>query len=516
MLDRPQLIPSALGCSPTAVDASGDTFEGKDAVRIPTCLAVGAALVAGCAFDGIRTSAIPLQPFYDVVLLDGVVMDPESGLTAVRNVGIREGTIQIITSGPIRGNRSIDARGLVVGPGFIDLNLQTHVSAAQRARSLDGVTAAFALLNGTGDIDAWYAALEGRSIIHFGASIEHLAVRRAVLSPSTARDTTEEGAAWPANRAEILQIRRGVEHGLARGALGVSLVLGRYALGTTPRETIEMFHAAAAFPGTPVHVAPRKTDEAWLETGELFLAALVTGAPLHITGAGNFYGSDAPRLAEMVAVARSRGLDISFEAYPYSAGAAPITSANYADWETWPEEAFAQFRSPLTNERLTRESFGRHRAAGGLIVVELNTEANVSWVIANSSAIIVSFGDLREGTAHPRLAGTYARVLGHYVREQGLLTLMDALSKMTLLPARRLEARAPAMLNKGRIRVGADADITIFDPKAVLDRATFESPLLPSAGIRYVLVGGVVVVDDGEPVTGILPGRAIRGPILAQ
>jgi hypothetical protein len=485
-------------------------------MRFFACLTVGAALVAGWASDGVRTSAASLQPFYDVVLLGGVVMDPESGLAAVRNVGIRKGTVQIISSEPIRGDRSIDARGLVVAPGFIDLNLQTHAAAAQRARSLDGVTAAFAMLNGTGDIDAWYAALEGRSLMHFGASIEHLAVRRAVLSPSLARDTTEEGAAWPANRAEILQIRRGVEHGLARGALGVSLDLGYYELGTTPRETIEMFHAAAAFPGTPVHVAPRKTDEEWLETGELFLAALVTGAPLHITGAGNFYGSDAPRLAEMVVAARSRGLDISFEAYPYSAGAAPIAEANYADWETWPDEAFERFRSPLTNERLTRESFGRHRAAGGLVIVELNTEENVSWVVASSPAMIVSFGDLREGTAHPRLAGTYARVLGHHVREQGLLTLMDALRKMTLMPAQRLEARAPAMRNKGRIRVGADADITIFDPTTVLDRATFGSPLMPSAGIRYVLVAGVLVVDGGEPVAGVLPGRAIRGPILGQ
>jgi N-acyl-D-aspartate/D-glutamate deacylase len=449
-------------------------------------------------------------------LLEGLVMDPESGLEAVRNVGIRDGAVQIITTEPIRGRTSVDARDLVVAPGFIDLNLQTHTAAALRARSLDGVTAAFETLNGAGDIDAWYAALEDNSLIHFGAAIGHLSVRRAVLLPSIAGETTSDGATWPASTTEIMQIRRGVEYGLGRGALGVTLALGYDEPGTTPRETIEMFRAAAAFAGAPVYVAPRKTDEDWLETGELFLATLVTGAPLHITGAGNFYGSDAPRLVEMIEAARGRGLDITIEAYPYSAGASPITHPNYAGWESWPEETFARYRSPLTNERLTRETFGRYRAAGGLVLVELNTEENVNWVIAHSPAMIVSFGDLQDGAAHPRLAGAYARVLGHHVREEGLLTLMDALRRMTLMPAQRLEARAPAMLNKGRIRVGADADITIFDPNTVLDRATFDAPLLPSAGIRYVLIAGVLVVDNGEPVDGVKPGRAIRGPILAR
>ena len=103
-------------------------------------------------------------------------------------------------------------------------------------------------------------------------------------------------------------------------------------------------------------------------------------------------------------------------------------------------------------------------------------------------------------------------MLGRYVREEAGLTLMDALRKMTVMPARRLEGRVPSMANKGRIRVGADADITIFDPEVVIDRSTYEDATIPAAGIPYVIIGGEIVVEDGE-VTNARAGRAIRAPV---
>jgi N-acyl-D-aspartate/D-glutamate deacylase len=114
---------------------------------------------------------------------------------------------------------------------------------------------------------------------------------------------------------------------------------------------------------------------------------------------------------------------------------------------------------------------------------------------------------------HPRGQGTFSRVLGKYVREEHALDLMTALRKMTLMPAQRLENRAPAFKNKGRISVGADADITIFDATKIIDKATYDEPLQYSAGISYVLVNGVAVVREGNLVDGVFPGKPARAPI---
>jgi dihydroorotase len=125
--------------------------------------------------------------------------------------------------------------------------------------------------------------------------------------------------------------------------------------------------------------------------------------------------------------------------------------------------------------------------------------------------MIASDGFIENGRGHPRSSGTYAKVLGKYVREEGVISLMEALRRMTLEPARRLEHRVPAMAAKARLKVGADADITIFDPGTVIDRATYEDGTIPSAGIPYVVVGGEVVVDSGK-ITAARPGKAIRAP----
>lgn len=140
-----------------------------------------------------------------------------------------------------------------------------------------------------------------------------------------------------------------------------------------------------------------------------------------------------------------------------------------------------------------------------MVAIHSIPEEIVRMALADPMVMVASDSILENGKGHPRAAGTYARVLGRYVREEHVLTLMEALRKMTLLPARRINEP-----DKGRIRVGGDADITVFDAARVIDRATFENPAQFSEGIPYVLVNGVFVVKNGELQQDVKPGLAVR------
>jgi dihydroorotase len=246
---------------------------------------------------------------------------------------------------------------------------------------------------------------------------------------------------------------------------------------------------------------------------EVLALAAETGAPLHVVHINSSALAETPQMLAMISAARARGQDVTTEAYPYTAGMTEIQSATIQDtYKSAPEARLAEIEWPLTGERLNRESFERYTRIGGPIVIHTNTEEMATAAISSPLTIVASDAYWQNGTGHPRTTGTFAKVLGHYVRETHALSLMTAVSKMTLMPAQRLEARVPAMRQKGRLQVGADADITIFDAGSVIDRSTYREPALAPVGIRHVIVNGVSVVTNGQAVEGVAPGRAVRAP----
>jgi N-acyl-D-aspartate/D-glutamate deacylase len=448
---------------------------------------------------------------YDRVILGGRVMDPASRLDAVRNIGLRDGRIAVITTQAVRGRDTVDARGLVVAPGFIDIHSHGQTPETYRFYSLDGVTTALELELGTSDVAAWYRerSAGGGERINYGVSIGHIKVRMAVMHDSGTWMPVSDGAYRAATPAQIGEIAKGIETGLDEGAVDIGAGFP-YTPAATRDELLAVFRVAARTK-TPVHVHITPGVAGLKEALSL---ASETNAPLHVVHINSAALAETPVMLEMIRDARARGHDVTTEAYPYAAGMTEIQSATIQDtYKTLPDARLAELEWPRTGERLNRESFDRYSRIGGPVVVHTNTEQMVAAAITSPLTIIASDAYWQNGTGHPRTTGTFSKVIGRYVREAHSLSLMEAISKMTMMPAQRLEARVPAMRQKGRLRVGADADITIFDPATVMDRSTYREPSLSPVGIQHVIVNGVSVVANGRAVDGVAPGKAVRAPI---
>jgi hypothetical protein len=464
------------------------------------------------------STAVGSAQQYDLVLEGGRVMDPETGTDAVRNVGIRDGKIARISSEVLSGRRVIHSRGLVVAPGFIDLHEHAQNLESQRLKALDGVTTALELEVGAADVTQFLKAKEGHSLIHYGTAASYLAARSLAFGtplpagsilpksgPATEHSATPE---------QIEAIRQRLRAELDADGLAVGIGI-EYAPGATRLEVIDMFRLAAER-RLPVYVHARSSGR--VEAGptvesisELIGAAAISGASLHIVHLNSTCLRDALECLSLIEGARARGLDVTTEAYPYIAGMTSINSALFnPGWQDKLGISYGDLLLPDTGERLTKERFDELHgsATSRWVVMFANTQEMVDKVIAHPLVMIASDGI--EG--HPRNAGTYSRVLAQYVREKGTITLMDALRKMSFMPAEMLERSTPEARKKGRLQEGADADIVVFDAGTISDRATFEKPTEPSVGVRYLVVGGTVVVDEGRVAPDVFPGRALMGP----
>ncbi len=301
---------------------------------------------------------------YDIAILNGRVMDPESGLDAIRNVGIRAGKIAAISATPLSAKSTIDAKSLVVAPGFIDLHEHGQEPRNYEFQARDGVTTSLELELGTDDVDRWYATREGKSLINFGVSIGHIPVRMKVFGDQqSGMLPTGDAAHRAATAEEVTKMIAAIDKGFREGALAEGMGVN-YTSGATHWEIVEMFRIAAKY-GASVHVHLRygglkepNTGLAALE--EVLAATAATGAPLHVVHVTSMGLKYTPQLIAMVKGAQEHGLDVTTECYPYTAGSTELQSAIFdPGWQENMGITYKDVQWAATGERLTAETFAR-------------------------------------------------------------------------------------------------------------------------------------------------------------
>ncbi len=491
---------------------------------------------------------------WDLVLRGGRVIDPESGLDAVLDVAVAADRVVAVGARLPPGRAESDVAGQVVTAGFIDLHSHVSDLGGLRLQAMDGVTTALELEAGVTPVSHAYrrAAAQGRPVNYGFAASWALARMEAVagLPPEASLGAFMariSDPAWqrPARPAQVTALLARLAADLADGALGIGVLLG-YAPAVSPAEYLRVAGLAAQA-GLPAFTHARDLIELVPGTAidgaeEIVRAAGQTGAHMHYCHVNSTSQRHVDRVLALVRRAQAAGSAVSAEAYPYGSGMTGIGAAFLA-----PERLGERGLVPSsltyapTGERVASEARLRElRQAdpGGLVVIDLLREddpADMALLIRSLTfpgAVVASDAMPLTWTAppadpmawplpptaitHPRTAGTFCRalrVLTGGTRGDGPLGLAEALAKCSLGPARLLEDRVPAMRRKGRLRAGMDADLVVFDPATITDRASYRHSTRPSAGIRHVLVNGVFVVRDGDIVADARPGRPVRAEL---
>ena len=455
-----------------------------------------------------ETVAAPNDRVHDVVVAGGRVIDPETGFDAVAHVGIDGDTVSRISLDPLVGSTTLDAAGLVVAPGFIDILSYPPNGYGEWHKIADGVTTNLCMHGIDNSMDAFLVeAAEHRPPVNYGGATDQ----------STHRIALDIGIDY-ASGPQITELVRLADVDLQAGALGIHQQ-PEYNIGVTLDEMLRHGELAATH-GVPLclhlryseNLAPGTQEEA---VAEAILVAHRTGCAVHVEHINSTGGTG--RMSEALAqleVAHSDGLALTACTYPYTFWAAYARSARFRDFQQKYDISYGDLQVAGTSRRLDEAGWQKAKVANSLTAAfamsdeDIDTSLAAPWVMVGSDAILE-----RPHNNHPRSVGCFSRVLGTYVRERGVLTLSEALAKMTILPARLLESRSPAMARRGRLQAGAAADVTVFDPATISDRSTIEQTWLESVGVHHVLVGGQVVRSAGVTDRSVRPGVPILGGV---
>ena len=504
-------------------------------------------LLAGIIF--LLVTELSFAQSFDLVIKNGRVMDPETGFDAVANVGVNNGFVTKITQQDIDGDRVIDATGHVVAPGFIDYHSHAQSPFGHKLYVRDGVTTPLDLEVGAFPVADFYDYWEGKSFVNYGTNVAHIGARLEVLDGEEQDGRVLYGAAIgramnhgaqfktktydPDDEAAILAA---VEDNLKQGALGVAYPIGYYTVVGSP-EVMAVSALAAKYNmpiTTHVRYLAQIPPSGFMGLAEMLTIARENKVPMLVHHVPSNCLGLTKKCLDLIDTSRANGHKVIGEFYPYQyAGTYVDADYNKPGFEERMGVQASDYKITATGEALTSEEFDRLRteAPGTQLLMYTMKQDYIDEALTRPGVIVGSDGmpwitddvgnglnatfDTPYGAAngHARGAGTHARIL-RMVREDGKVSLMEALAKMSYLPAAFLEDHAPQMRLRGRLQEGSAADITIFDPKTVTDNATatIGENSLPSTGIPFVIVNGQVVVDDSV-VQNIPAGVAIRAPI---
>jgi hypothetical protein len=479
---------------------------------------------------------------YDLVIINGRVMDPETNFDGIRNVGIKGGKIAVITKEKITGKETIDATGLVVAPGFIDGHQHCLEPYAYRLMVRDGRTTTMDLEIGAfGEkVDEWYKRREGNSPINFGVATAHEFARADVLDGFTdwkylytpdAIRSRAKNEGWSKTRPTLEQgnqILKIMDEGLRQGAIGIGSTVGYMRAGVSSREIYELQKLSGLYGrqiGMHFRLTPGTDVDEVMGIQEMLANAAALGSPAL---ACHFNNPGYNLVHELLVGMRGRGYNVWGEIYPYVAGSTAL-NAVFLEPEVWVKTLGHKYEDTIQDVETgkfyteqTRAEMLKKQPTRPVLVYKMPKEAIVDWLrlpgiaIGSDGMPLVPDDNLKWDTpyedfpnTHPRFAGSFARVLR--VARENNIPLMQAVAMSSYNYAKPLgDMGLKAMQVRGRIHKGMVADITIFDPKTVTDNATYAKGTLPSTGIPHVIVNGIVVMKDSEPLKRFDAGQPIR------